>query len=65
MREAARYTKEGRLSIQNKVSATLQVLSNRIYFNRFIPNNITQDENEPVYLDIRGVRNPNTRGRNI
>ncbi|MEH7236237.1 hypothetical protein [Bacillus sp. JJ1562] len=65
MREASKYTKSGRGSIQPKLSATLQVLSSRIYFNRFMPEEITQDENEPVYLDVRSVRNPTTKGRNI
>ncbi|MED4464752.1 hypothetical protein [Metabacillus fastidiosus] len=65
MREAAKHTKSGRGSIQSKLSATLQVLSNRVYFNSYLPEEITQDENEPVYLDIRSVRNPSTKGRNV
>ena len=65
MREASKHTKSGRGSIQPKLSATLQVLTNRIYFNRYMPDNITQDEHEPVYLDVRSVRNPNTKGRNV
>lgn len=65
MREASKHTKSGRGSIQSKLSATLQVLSNRICFNRYMPEEITQDQNEPVYLDIRSVRNPSTKGRNV
>ncbi|PAE42789.1 hypothetical protein [Bacillus sp. 7884-1] len=65
MREASKYTKSGRGSIQPKLSATLQVLSSSIYFNRFIPEEISQDKSRPVYLDVRSVRNPSTRGRNI
>jgi len=65
MREAAKHTKSGRGSIQSKLSATLQVLSNRIVFDRYMPEEITQDENEPVYLDVRSVRNPSTKGRNV
>jgi hypothetical protein len=68
IREAAKHTKSGRSSIQPKISATLQVLTNRVYFNRYLPedlNNISEDENDPVYLDIRSVRNPSTKGRNI
>lgn len=65
MREASKYTKQGISSIQKKVVATLQVLNNRIYFNRYLPENITQDESEPVYLDVRSVRSPTTKARNI
>lgn len=65
MREAAKHTKSGRGSIQSKLSATLQVLSNRIVFDRYMPEEITQDDNEPVYLDVRSVRNPSTKGRNV
>ncbi|WP_083413055.1 hypothetical protein [Bacillus massilinigeriensis] len=65
LREAAKYTKCGRGSIQPKITATLQVLTNRIYFNRYMPAEISRDENELVYLDIRGVKNPNTKGRNV
>jgi hypothetical protein len=65
MREASKYTKIGRSSIQSKLSATLQVLSTSIYFNRFIPEEMSQDISRPVYLDVRSVRNPTTRGRNI
>lgn len=65
MREAARYTKNGRVSIQSKVSATLQVISNRIYLNRYMPEQITQNEEDLVYLDVRGVRIPTTGSRNV
>lgn len=65
MREAAKHTKSGRGSIQAKLSATLQVLSDRLYFNRHMPEVITQNENEPVYLDVRSVKNPSTRARNV
>jgi len=65
MRVASKHTKDGRSSIQSKLSATLQVLTNRIYFDRYMPDEITQNEQEPVYLDVRGVKNPNTHGRNV
>ena len=72
LREAAKYTKKGRGSIQKLVQATVQVVDDRILIDRFIPNfngglpeDITTDPDEPVYLDIRSVRNPSTRGRNV
>ncbi|WMT18437.1 hypothetical protein [Parageobacillus toebii] len=67
IREAAKYTKSGRASIQTKVAATLQILTNKALINRFVPRfeDITQDPTQPVYIDIRSVRNPSTKGRNI
>jgi hypothetical protein len=67
IREAAKYIKSGRASIQTKVTATLQVLTNKALINRYVPRfeDITQDPTQPVYIDIRSVRNPSTKGRNI
>lgn len=71
-REAAKYTKKGRGSIQKLVQATLQVTDNKVLIDRFIPGfdgglpaELTTDEDEPVYLSIMGVVNPSTRGRNV
>lgn len=65
LRNAAKYVKEGRTSIQTNLSPALQVLTDRVYFNRYMPEELTRDETQPVYLDVRGVKNPNTRGRNV
>ena len=73
LREAAKHTKRGRGSITKYVQATLRVLDDRILIDRFIPgvedgvlpDELTTDPDEPVYLDVRSVRNPNTRGRNV
>ncbi|MGM0835888.1 MAG: hypothetical protein ACQEV7_07000 [Bacillota bacterium] len=66
MREAAKYTKNGRSSIQGKVAASLQILTNEILINRFLPEGIIPtDPREPVYIDVRSVKNPTTKGRNI
>lgn len=65
IREGAKYTKRGRGTYQPIVSATLQVLDEKILIDRFLPDNITNDTSEPVFIDVRGVRNPNTKGRNI
>lgn len=74
----AKYVTKGRGSIQTVVAATLQVLDNRVLINRYFPGypngtvfDVTtapppsQDEEEPVYLDIRSVVNPQTKGRNV
>lgn len=73
LRDGARYTKKGRGSIQTAVVATLQVTDDRILIDdRFIPgydgglpSEMPTDDSLPVYLDIRGVVNPSTRGRNV
>ncbi len=66
LREAAKYTRKGRFSIQPSVAATLQVEDNRILVDRFMPKgDLTTNREKPVYLDVRGVKNPVTRGRNI
>lgn len=68
LRDGAKHTRKGRSSLQPMVVATLQILDPRILVNRFLPTNTTQlttDSAAPVYLDIRSVRNPATRARNI
>jgi len=66
VRDGARYTKKGRGSIQPAVAATLQVTDNLILVDRFVPEEpIPQDPELPVYLDVRMVRNPSTKARNV
>ena len=72
LREAARFTKEGRGTLQRSVAATLQILDEEILVNRFIPEEmfVTPEafynaKKKDVYIDVCGVRNPATRGRNI
>ena len=76
LRDAARYTKQGRGSIQKKVQATLQILDDRILIDRFMPgangsydpakaDPPADDPDQPVYMDIRSAVNPSTRARNV
>lgn len=67
IRDGARHVKKGRGSIQAMVAATLQVVDTRVLFDRFMPEDglLTEDPDQPVYLDVRGVRNPNSKGMNI
>lgn len=68
IRDGSKYTKKGKGSIQKMVSATLQVLTDRVLIDRYLPDNFTELVNatdEPVYLDVRSVVNPNTRSRNV
>mgnify|MGYP001603932154 CR=1 FL=1 len=67
------YTKVGRGTIQKKVVATMQVLDESVVFDRYMPDHLAKiktcdlplEPHNPVYLDVRGVRNPNSLGRNI
>ena len=76
--EGARYTKKGRGTLMKPVAATLQVEDDRIFLDRWMPGfpNGSKydvataepppaDPDELVYMDIRGVRNPATRARNV
>lgn len=78
IRAGAAFIKKGRGSIMGNVSATLQVLDNRILVDRWFPGfpnghafdvktveTPPEDSDAPVYLDIRGVRNPVSKGRNV
>jgi hypothetical protein len=65
VREGAKFTKKGRGSIQSAVAATLQVADDFVLTDRYMPDDMTDDPMQPVYLDIRSVRNPTTRARNI
>ena len=67
LRDGARHTKKGRGSLQSLVVSTLCVIEEEILIDRFLPKerDLTQDKTQPVYLDIRSVKNPNTKGRNV
>jgi len=78
LREGAKYTKNNRATLQKPVSATLQVVDNRVYVDRYWPGYpngkafdvkmvepLLEDQDEPLYMDIRGVVNPNTKSRNV
>ena len=67
LRDAGHYTRSGRGSLQRAITATLQVLSEKILVDRFIKGDgsLVTDPTAPVYLDVRMVRNPATGGRNV
>ena len=66
IRDGAKYTKDGRGSIQPKVAATLQIMEDVVLVNRHLPAEpLPTDVASPVYLDVRGVRNPSTKARNV
>ncbi|HEY0768793.1 MAG TPA: hypothetical protein VGD31_00480 [Sphingobacteriaceae bacterium] len=68
IRDGAKYTSRKRGTLQPLVVATLQVLDDRILIDRFLPDPMTSLSTSPdasVYLDVRGVKNPATKGRNV
>lgn len=65
LRDGAKHTKKGKGSIQAVVAATLQIEEAIIMLGRKLPKSPTNDPTKPVYIDVRGVRNPSTKGRNV
>jgi hypothetical protein len=67
LRDGGKHIKSGKGSIQTKVASTLNVVNDIILLDRFLPadGDLTQDVEALVYLDVRSVKNPSTRGRNI
>ena len=66
LRDAARYTRKGKGSIQPALTATLQIVDDRILVDRFVPEEpLLTDPTALVYMDIRSVRNPSTKARNV
>lgn len=71
VRNGAKHTKKGRGSYQPLVAATLQVEDETVLLNRRMPKegdppmNTRGPTGTEVYIDVAGVRNPSTKGRNI
>jgi hypothetical protein len=65
LREGSKFTKKGKGSIQASVSATLQITSDRLVFNRRLPEEPTTDDTQLVYILVNSVRNPATKARNV
>jgi hypothetical protein len=69
LRHAAKFTPAGgrRGSMMAAVAATVQVLEDRILLDRCVPPDeyVTRDPTQPIYVDVRMVRNPATRGSNL
>lgn len=65
IRDGAKYTKRGRGSIQAVVSATLQIMDDVVLVDRFMVDPLPTDPTQPVYMDVRSVKNPMTKGRNV
>jgi hypothetical protein len=66
VKEGARYTKKGKSTLVNEVVACLQVLDDKVLVDRFLPEEpVPTDDTLPVYMDIRSVKNPGSKARNV
>ena len=65
IREGGKYTKNGRSTMQSYVTATLQVTDDIILTDKFLSSELSTDFTKNVYLDVRSVKNPTTRARNM
>jgi len=65
IRDGAKYTPRKRGTIQPFVSATLQILDDVVLVDRFLADPLPTDPTAPVYLDVRSVKNPATKARNV
>jgi hypothetical protein len=69
LRDGAKHTPRKRGTLQPLVASTLQIPDDRVLLDRWLPNEgmdqLKLAEGEPVYLDVRSVRNPTTRARNV
>ena len=60
--------KVGKSSLSKKIGATLECMDAQILINRFLPEDseiCVMKPTEPVYIDVRSVVNPATKGRNL
>lgn len=65
MKGAGKYSKIGRGNIVAYVASTLKIKQDKIFFGLKCPEEPVRDETQEVYLDVRSVVNPMTKGRNL
>lgn len=73
LKEGAKYTKAGRGTMQKTFNSASMITTDYSMIDRHLPNgwvNMTVEEfgtdaSRPVYIDVRGVMNPATKGRNV
>ncbi len=69
LRDGAKFTRRGHGTLQPLLASTLVVEEKVVLTDRCLPKRDLAEllgaENEPVYLDVRAVRNPATRGMNL
>lgn len=68
IREGGKSIKVGKATLSKKVGASLECITDMIMLDGLkVPpdNEMTRLATEPVYLDVRSVVNPMTKGRNL
>lgn len=68
IKSGGKYVKEGRGNLAKRVASTLDIMESKIFLNNLVlPDeaNLLTLDSEPVYLDIRAVVNPMTKGKNV
>lgn len=66
LRDGARFTRRGRGTLQTSVASTLQIFDERIVLAEHVfPEPPSTDPTQPIYLDVRSVKNPVTKARNV
>lgn len=67
LRDGGKHLKSGRGTFQPKIASTLVVVDDIILLDRYVPDekSLSMDKSCPVYLDVRSVKNPSTKGRNV
>jgi hypothetical protein len=67
-KEGAKYIKVGKGNLSKKLTSTLTITPQKIFLDGLkVPpdKDLLELESEPVYLDVRAVVNPMTKGRNL
>jgi len=73
LKEGAKYTKAGRATVQKSFTSCMVVETLFSLVDRYLPEGwqemsieqMPTDSSLPLYIDIRGVMNPNSKGRNV
>lgn len=66
--QGGKQIKVGKGTLSKKIGATLEVVESQILLlDRIVPpdDEVLRKTDEPVYLDVRSVVNPMTKGRNL
>jgi len=73
IKDGGKYVKQGRGTISNKLAGCMSILSERTYLNIELPDlidkletsDMPRDPTKSIFLDVRGVKNPATKGKNV
>ena len=66
--DGGKEIKQGRGNISKKVASTLDIEEYRLFFTDLsvpLEDDLSRDDSQAVYLDVRAVVNPMTKGRNL